>query len=779
MTYLEQLTDAQRQAVTHVAGPLLVLAGPGSGKTRVVTCRVAHLLNEGIPAHQILALTFTNKAANEMRARLTHLAPGQPVWMSTFHRFCSQLLRRYAPLVGLSENFRIYDSEDSQKALKSVVEDRNLATKHYTPRQIAGVISQAKSELVTDETFVQAARRPIEQVTAEVYPAYQQRLMESNAVDFDDLLMHVAMLLTQNVDLRVELDELYRFILVDEYQDTNLAQYTIARALSITHPNLAVTGDPDQSIYAWRGADINNILEFERDYPHVVVVRLEQNYRSTKRILRVADQLISNNVLRKAKSLFTDNPEGQPVRLVRYEGGNEEAEDIARQISDAIRNDELRPKDVAILFRTNALTRNFEHALREYLVPYQVVNGVEFYQRKEIKDVLAYLHLINNPRDEIAFLRVINTPQRGIGKKSLQYLRDHARRHRLSLFEAARTARSIEGLTGRAAKALEKFVAMFDKLVLVAAEPVEAIVGRVLMDTGYRDHLKDSTAEEDQQRLANVEELVTAAKQFDDRFEEGAQLEEFLEQTSLVSDTDVWEAEDDKVTLMTLHAAKGLEFPAVYIVAVEQGILPHERSREDPKQLEEERRLLFVGITRAQHHLQLSVTHARHYRGQYRYSVPSPFLMELPREEMECFGTEPSLLPSQRAYERDRQANQLDEFAQEFAETEHLARAAADEFLLHSSMPDEAEDDPPAVNVMTAADMLGDQPERAAAADVSPDVFALGMLVTHPQLGPGKVIALSGRGPKRVGTIQFLQPPAQKKFCLAFSPLRPVRAPVD
>ncbi len=455
MEHLAQLTDAQRQAVTHVSGPLLVLAGPGSGKTRVVTCRVAHLLREGIAAHNILALTFTNKAANEMRARLSELAAGQAVWMSTFHRFCSQLLRRYAPLVGLAENFRIYDSEDSLKTLKAVVEELNLATKNYTPRQIAAVISHAKSELVAHEVFAQAARRPIEQVTAEVYPAYQQRLLESNAVDFDDLLMHVAMLLTQNTELRSELDELYRYILVDEYQDTNLAQYTIVRALSIDHPNLAVTGDPDQSIYAWRGADINNILEFERDYPRVAVVRLEQNYRSTKRILRIADQLIANNVFRKEKSLFTDNPEGQPVRLVRYEDGNEEAEDIARQISDAIRNDELRPRDVAILFRTNALTRNFEHALREYLVPYQVVNGVEFYQRKEIKDVLGYLHLINNPRDEIAFLRVINTPQRGIGKKSLQYLGDYARRHRLTLLDAAREAGSIDGLSARAVRRWE------------------------------------------------------------------------------------------------------------------------------------------------------------------------------------------------------------------------------------------------------------------------------------------------------------------------------------
>ncbi len=447
MDYLCELTESQQAAVTHVDGPMLVLAGPGSGKTRVVTARVAHLLHEGISPHNILALTFTNKAADEMRARLGQLSPGNPVWMSTFHRFCSQLLRRHARLVGLSENFRIYDTQDSQQALKSVIEESDISLRRYTPSQIARTISNAKNELATPEQFQASARHPLEVVAAEVYPGYQQRLMQSNAVDFDDLLMHVALMLRENPELRSELDELYRYILVDEYQDTNLAQYMIVRALSIDHPNLAVTGDPDQSIYAWRGADINNILEFERDYPRVRVVRLEQNYRSTKRILQVADQLISNNVYRKEKSLFTENETGEPARIVLYTNAQEEAEDIARQIADCVREGLRRPRDFAILFRTNALSRNLEHALREYSVPYQMVNGVEFYQRKEIKDVLAYLHLVNNPRDDVAFLRVINTPPRGIGKKSLQYLRDYARQHRLSLLDACREAAAVPALT--------------------------------------------------------------------------------------------------------------------------------------------------------------------------------------------------------------------------------------------------------------------------------------------------------------------------------------------
>ncbi|MEM7314462.1 MAG: UvrD-helicase domain-containing protein [Planctomycetota bacterium] len=774
--YLKDLTAAQSEAVTHVEGPMLVLAGPGSGKTRVVTSRIAHLLHQGVGSENILALTFTNKAADEMRMRVGNLAPGHPVWMSTFHRFCSKLLRRYARFVGLSENFRIYDTEDSLKALKTVIDEGQFSLRRMTPNQIARTISNAKNILAAPEQFQVSAVGPLETVAAEIYPGYQRQLIESNAVDFDDLLMHVANLLRENEELRAELDEFFRFILVDEYQDTNLAQYMIVRALSINHPNLSVTGDPDQSIYAWRGADIKNILEFEKDYPSVRVVRLEQNYRSTKRILEVADQLIANNMYRKEKSLYTDNPEGQPVRLVRYQDGHEEAEDIARQISECILGDEMRPRDFAVLFRTNALTRNFEHALREYGVPYQMVNGVEFYQRKEIKDVLAYLHLINNSRDSIALERVINTPPRGIGKKSLQYLRAHSKTYRMSMLETCRDCMQVAGLSARAQTAISRFVTMFDGMCEAAGDPVEGIVGRVLMDSGYRDHLKDSPTEEDQQRLANVEELVTAAKQFDDRFEEGGRLEEFLEQTSLISDVDAWDAEGDKITLMTLHAAKGLEFPVIFIVAVEEGILPHERARHDLMQTEEERRLLFVGITRAKHNLQLSLTQSREYRGRHRQSIPSSFLLELPRDNMECFGTDPSMYHGIATDESDDESLEpeevLDEIAMEYAQQEfaaELQQATADAY----DGVDEPADSSEVAPVMSAAQMLGadefDQTE-----EVPPEAFSLGMLVMHPKYGPGKIVALSGKGVKRVATVQFLQPPERTKFRLAFCPLRPM-----
>ncbi len=424
---LESLTDAQREAIEHTEGPLLVLAGPGSGKTRVVTHRIAHLHEQGVAARAILALTFTNKAADEMKRRVEQLAPGPTFWIGTFHRFCSRMLRQYADLVGLSPNFTIYDSADSRRALKHTLEGLRLDLTMTTPDQIANQISWAKNRLISADDYRAPAGHAIGKIMQEVYPAYQQQLLKANAVDFDDLLMHLACLLQQSPDLRASLDQTYRFVMVDEYQDTNLAQYVIARALSIDHPNLAVTGDPDQSIYGWRGADLNNILDFEKDYPQVHVVRLEQNYRSTPSILRVADALITHNVRRKKKRLFTENPDGPPVRVVVYESTKEEADDIVSQIAGELHRGQQTAQDFAVFYRTNALSRAFEHAFHDYGIPYQIVNGVEFYQRKEIKDALAYLRLINNPRDDVALQRIINVPPRRIGKTTLQRLENDAR----------------------------------------------------------------------------------------------------------------------------------------------------------------------------------------------------------------------------------------------------------------------------------------------------------------------------------------------------------------
>jgi DNA helicase II / ATP-dependent DNA helicase PcrA len=762
----ESLTPAQLAAVSHVDGPLLILAGPGSGKTRVVTHRVANLLHQGISGKNVLALTFTNKAAEEMKARVGRLVSLPTVWMGTFHRFCARLLRMYGQLVGLSESYSIYDMDDSHKMLAEAILDEGIDLSHTTPEAIAHAISWAKNNLMGADEYVPRQGHHLGGIVQRVYPAYQRRLLQANAVDFDDLLLHVARLLKDNPEVRARLDERYRYILVDEYQDTNLAQYAIVRALSIDYPNLAVTGDPDQSIYGWRGANLSNILEFEKDFPSVKVVRLEQNYRSTKAILRVADELIRHNVRRKQKRLFTDNAEGDPVRLAAYPTQRDEADDIAARIASAVHNSNRRPRDFAVFYRTNALSRQIEHSLREHVIPYQIVNGLEFYQRKEIKDILAYLHLLNNPRSDVALLRVINTPTRGIGKATVDRLRDHARQKSLPLLEAARRAGIIEGLSKKSAVAVARFVALFDRIGEAVHAPVEEIVGLVLSETGYREVLENSESEEEQDRLANIEELLTAAREFDVKHPEANSLEQFLEETSLVADTDAWETETDRVTLMTLHAAKGLEFPAVFIVACEQGLLPHERSMRDEEKLEEERRLLFVGITRAREELQLSYAQYRAFRGQACPTVPSSFLMELPRTEMQL---------SDSVGHRRTSPDWEDGFepgARDDSEAE-VSQIAADETDVSQELPASRGKQQAALKltsgVMTAADLLAknDKPR------ISPNAFRHGMIVEHPQYGAGSIIALSGDGPKRTATVRFLKDNQERKFRLIFSDLTP------
>jgi DNA helicase-2/ATP-dependent DNA helicase PcrA len=776
---LASLTAAQRAAVTHVDGPLLILAGPGSGKTRVVTHRIAYLLRQGILPRQVVALTFTNKAADEMKARLARLVPLPAVWMGTFHRFCARLLRQYAPQVGLAENFSIYDVEDSRRMLVEAIADEQIDLTHATPDAVAHAISWAKNNLMTPEQYEPRRGNYVGGIVERVYPAYQQRLLQANAVDFDDLLLHVATLLRESPDIRRRLDDRYRYILVDEYQDTNLAQYAIVRALSVDHPNLAVTGDPDQSIYGWRGANLSNILEFERDFPQVKVVRLEQNYRSTRSILRVADELIRHNLRRKQKDLFTDNAQGQPVRLACYPTQRDEADDIAAQIARQVASSQRRPRDFAVFYRTNALSRQIEHSLREHVVPYQIVNGLEFYQRKEIKDVLAYLHLLNNPRSDAALLRIINVPARKIGKASVERLRLYARRQGLPLFEAARRAGLIEDLGKAAAVAIARFVAMIDSLGEAIHHPVEEIVGRVLSETGYREVLENSESEDDQERLANLEEFLTAAREFDVKHPEGNSLESFLEETSLVADTDAWESETDKVALMTLHAAKGLEFPAVFIVACENGFLPHERSMHDEEKVEEERRLLFVGITRSREDLQLSYAEYRAFRGMACPTVPSPFLMELPRTEME--------LSNSAGYRPQRPA--VEEGFEPEAHTDDEVFETADTNPTRQRGSDTTDDDFSEDNdrspkrkrgtsttltsgLVTGADLLA----KRSAPRVAPSVFKHGMVVEHPQYGPGTIVALSGEGAKRNAVVRFYSDQAERTFRLAFSDLVPADA---
>ncbi|MBL9091598.1 MAG: UvrD-helicase domain-containing protein [Planctomycetaceae bacterium] len=780
---LANLTPAQQEAVLHVDGPLLILAGPGSGKTRVVTHRIAHLLRTGIAAQRILALTFTNKAAEEMRRRVERLAPGKPVWVSTFHRFCAKLLREHGRLVGLAENFTIYDTSDSQSTLKRTIDLLDVDIGHFTPQQIAHHISWAKNNLIPAAQYQPRPGHPLGAVAAKIYPAYQQALLKANAVDFDDMLLHVAVMLRENPEVRTLLDARYRYILVDEYQDTNLAQYAIVRALSMDYPNLSVTGDPDQSIYGWRGANLSNILEFENDYPDVHVVRLEQNYRSTKAIVRAAASLIAYNKRRKEKDLFTDNGEGDPVRLTTYFSNREEAETIAARIASEIRAGRRRPRDFAVFYRVNALSRSLEFAFRDAAVPYQIVNGVEFFQRAEIKDVMAYLRLLNNPADDEAFMRVVNTPTRGIGKTSLKRLAAEADARRIPLLDLARHADRVEGLGKKPAGALIGFAALVDRLARLTLKPIEELMRHVLSESGYQEHLKQSDAAEDEERLANVEELLTVARDFDEKTPGEGRLEEFLEEICLVNDTDFLDGEDDRVTLMTLHASKGLEFPVVFLTAVEHGLLPHERSREHPDELEEERRLMFVGMTRAQEELNISLARYREFRGQRRLTVPSQFLMELPVAE----------------FERNEAAERVWETFADYppARDDDHVHAADDHDHTHDAASSDAGDDDisfdtdsfdapakpkpgaapaPTYVLQTAADLAGAAPAAAQApAGISPDLFHQGMVVRHPEYGIGKILALSGAGLRRMATVAFPSH-GQKKFMLSASPLRPVKS---
>jgi len=791
---MDSLNPSQRQAATHVEGPLLVLAGPGSGKTRVVTHRIANLISVGVPAEQIVALSFTNKAADEMRRRVSELVGPQPVEMGTFHRFAARLLRRHARLVGLTSDYSILDPDDAGSLLKRAAKKLGLSLTHTPIDRVAGVISRAKNDLITPETFEPKWGRPVDEVAQRVWPVYQQMLLAANSVDFDDLLAHIARMLIDNADLRRMLDARHRWILVDEYQDTNAVQYCIVRGLSIDHPNLAVTGDPDQAIYGWRGASIRNILEFERDYPAATVVALEHNYRSTSNILGTADRLIAHNSRRKPKRLLTDAPPGPLVRIVLDASSHDEADRIAGEIAAAVSSGSRMPRDVAILFRTNALSRSLEVALRSRGVPYQLVRGLEFFKRREIRDVVAWLRLLKNPRDDEALLRVVNVPTRGIGKQSLDRLLAWAGDQRASLLEAAAVATRIPGISKRSAAALVQFARLHAELAKHSGEPtgsVAALLDAVLDKTGYRQMLAEEGGDEGgEDRLANVEELVTAARQCDETFKPEMPgddaLGAFLESTALVADTDVWDSQENRVSLMTLHAAKGLEFPVVYLVAMEDGILPHERSLDHPDQLEEERRLVFVGITRSREELHASASRMRDYRGTRRISAPSLFLTEMTGSETIVTGAEapPSGAPWARwGTAADDEYSQIagDDRSDDDAPTgaAHASTTLRPDGLLleldEAHAPDDLDARPsqrqkPATPRRRGLDAaIGRASDLAARLNGLQPVkrtYEIGQRVRHADYGEGSITGISGNGPRAVGTVIFDGPAGTRKFIL-------------
>jgi DNA helicase-2/ATP-dependent DNA helicase PcrA len=631
---LADLTPAQAEAVTHFEGPLLILAGPGSGKTRVITRRVAWLLHQGVRPSNILAITFTNKAAGEMRQRVEALVPGSRVWVSTFHSFGARLLRQYAERLELERNFTIYDQSDRARIVKMALEDAGIDNTRFTPETIAAAISKAKNQLLGPDRYAERAGDFYEKTVAGIYPLYEKRLRDANALDFDDLLYWPALAMKHDSELRAELDARFRFVLIDEYQDTNKAQYAIARGLSVEHPNLCVVGDADQSIYKFRGADIRNILDFERDFPNARVLMLNTNYRSTKSILSAASHLIAHNHQRKAMNLVTDNAAGQPVRVLTFDTGMDEADGIARRIRAAVEEGKRSYRDFAVFLRINALSRGLETAFVQQRVPHQIVRGLAFFERKENRDILAYLRLMVNPRDDLSFLRIVNEPARGIGKVSLDHLRAYAEPREMSLLSASSEVTKITAIKGKAASSLRGFHQLMADLSSLLELPPDEVVREVLDRSGYRDMLRRSDDSEDQERLANVEDLITAAKQFAAE-DAGRTIGDFLENITLASDLDGWDERQDCVSIMTLHAAKGLEFPVVYIAAVEQGLLPHERSIAKADELEEERRLAFVGMTRAKEELYLTHARSREFRGQTVYPVESMFFRDLPAEAIE------------------------------------------------------------------------------------------------------------------------------------------------
>ena len=635
----DELTPAQRQAVFHVEGPLLVLAGPGSGKTRVITHRIAALIDSGVRPYNICAITFTNKAANEMRQRAVGLGASGGAHISTFHSLCVRILREYGRYfsrlrsiggdVRRSEvrgNFSIYNQSDQSRCVKQAVKECELDAKNFAPGRMLEAISTLKNKLIDAGSFESGADDFFSKTLARIYSRYQAILNEHNALDFDDLLMDAAFLLEGSSEVRSELGKRFRFLLVDEYQDTNHAQYRIAKALASGHGNICVTGDPDQSIYRWRGADISNILAFEEDWPDASVVKLEENFRSTANILAAADKLISFNERRKEKKLVSTKPAGRQVSINVFEDESEEAQWIARQIKDL--QEQGRPlSEVAVFYRVNAMSRSLEEAFIRHKIAYQVVRGVEFYNRKEIRDVLAYLRVLVNPADEVALLRIINTPTRGIGKTTIERVRQFAASNNIGLFEGLKRAAGIDILSKASMARIGVFVDLIDGFKKDIDGPVAALVERVFVESGFERWLQGGDVQ-GQSAAENIGELISGARLYDAEAQEPGLLA-YLQQTALFSDTDAYDSSSERVAFMTLHAAKGLEFEEVFIVGLEDGLLPHEKSSDDEDDLEEERRLFFVGVTRAKSGLNLSYVRYRTFRGQLLRTIPSQFLFEL------------------------------------------------------------------------------------------------------------------------------------------------------
>ena len=762
---LAGLNERQAEAARTVDGPVMIIAGPGSGKTRALTHRIAYLLasKKAWPS-QILALTFTNKAAREMRDRAERLVGAEDVrgmWIGTFHAIFARVLRREAERVGFTRAFSIYDSDDTERLIKELMPRYQIDPKRITPRAIRSRISGAKNQLVTPDEYMRLAADPFEEAVAKLYGPYDDALRRANAMDFDDLLGWPIRLFQNHADVLDGYQRRWKYIHIDEYQDTNRAQYALAKLLAAKHRNLAVVGDDAQSIYAFRGADIQNILSFQKDYPEAKTVRLEQNYRSTGRILKLADAIIRNNRKQIEKTLWTENPEGDHVLVLEAISERDEAQKVERTIRDLSVRSGLRWKDFAVLYRTNAQSRSVEESLRRGGIPYRLVGGVSFYQRKEIKDALAYLRLAVNPHDAASFLRAINEPPRGVGDKSVGLLRAYAVENSMSLWDAAVTGRA--GLAGRAASSVRSFL---ESIATSAAKadtaPADEVARELLQASGLLKVLRDENTPESLARLDNVHELINAVAEYANAGDGTRTLGDFLQEVSLVADVDSLQDEDNRVTLMTLHASKGLEFKVVFIAGLEEGLFPLAQAAQDPTELEEERRLFYVGVTRAERMLFLTYARNRYRFGESQGAIRSRFLDEIEAEDVvrtEAGGD----------FQRKAGRYSLDDRTYESSDSaghrDPAYRRLDPHYYRRSLRPD-------------APAPRGGSPARAPAGDERrieyDDGYAplvTGARVRHETFGDGRVLGIDGAGDRATATV-FFPSAGQKRLKLKFARLQ-------
>jgi DNA helicase-2/ATP-dependent DNA helicase PcrA len=729
----------QREAAEHVDGPLLVVAGAGSGKTRVLTHRIAHLIsNHGVSPMNILAITFTNKAAGEMKHRVESLIGpvAKSMWVSTFHSACVRILRVHAERIGYPKTFSIYDQADAQRLTGYVIRDMGLDVKRFTPRAVHAVISNWKNELVSPTQAAERAAHIFDRKHSEIYREYQERLLKAGAMDFDDLLVNVVRLFRMHTDVLASYQDRFKYILVDEYQDTNIAQNEIVLSLAARHHNVCVVGDTDQSIYAFRGADFRNIGQFEDAFDEVSVVVLEQNYRSTQNILDAANAVIAQNFGRKPKELWTETGPGDPIVRFHADDEGDEAAFVARTMQ-TLRTGGRKWGDMAVFYRTNPQSRVVEEIFMRFGVPYKVVGGTRFYDRREIKDAVAYLRVVTNPLDEVSVKRVLNMPKRGIGDTSISRLDLFAREENISFFEALRRAGDA-GVSGAARRGIESFIAVIDEVAGQEEQTPGALFEAVLEKSGYLAEFDNENSVEDAGRLENLGELVSSAKEF-------AQVDEFLEQVSLVADADDL-SDDDKVIMMTMHAAKGLEYPVVFIVGVEEGLFPHSRALVDANELEEERRLAYVGITRAQERLFLTHAWSRQQFGTTQYNPPSRFLEEIPEELIEHQGNVQNRPKARTTRDDDWGGRKVSSFDpdDEFRERQVDAAMAAGRSA--------AQRPPQPTNSQEIGLRVGDT-------------------VKHSVFGEGIIIDITGSGDKTEAVINFREK-GRKHLLLAWAPLK-------